>query len=84
LRIGRNTGYLTAGIYSVTQTVNAPIRIRQINVVKYVVELELELSLRPFRDGKVLEQSQVRIKVPWPAQAVAPNTPEGVHRRLCP
>src|SRR5258708_38252075 len=83
-RVGSNTRDLTAGISSATQTVDAPIRIRKINVVKYIVELELELSPRSFRDGKVLEQSQVRIKVPWPTQGVAPNIAEGIHRWLSP
>jgi len=37
------------------QTVNASVRIRQIHVVKYVVELELELSLGPLREVKFYE-----------------------------
>jgi hypothetical protein len=88
LGVGGDARNLTTSIYSgaggISAAVNAPVRIRKVNVVKYVVELKLELSLRPFRYGKVFEQGQVRIEVPWPTQGVATNTPEGVHRRLCP
>jgi hypothetical protein len=60
LRVGRNTGDLATSIYSAASSfstaVDAPVRIPEVDVVKYVVELELELGLRLFRDTKVLEQ----------------------------
>src|SRR5580765_7074093 len=55
LGVGGDTRNLTTSIYSgaggVSAAVNAPVRIRKVNVVKYVVELELELSLGPLRNG---------------------------------
>src|ERR1700731_1579219 len=53
-------------------------------MVKYVIELELELSFRLFRDAKVLEQGEVRIEVPRSTQRVAPDVAESIHHRLCP
>ena len=51
LRVSRSTADPTD-----SPTVHAPVRISEIHMVKYVIELELELSLRPFRDAEILEQ----------------------------
>src|SRR5260370_14513234 len=48
---GGNTGDLANA-----STVYAPRRVRETHILKYVVELELELSLRLFPDAEVFEQ----------------------------